>query len=95
MNPEAMENVKVYFDKKLGVNNNIKFCSDGYTALEKADCLAILTEWSIFRTPDFDKMRAQLIQPIIFDGRNLYDIEVLENQGFYYNSIGRKTVLLT
>lgn len=94
--PEAMANVSEYFNEKLGeLSNNITYSSDTYSALENADSLAILTEWSIFRTPDFSRIKSLLSSPVIFDGRNLYDTQVLENQDFYYDSIGRKLVLST
>ncbi len=94
--PEAMENVKEYFNGELeNYSGKLSFCTDAYHALDKADCLAILTEWSIFRTPDFAQMKSLLLSPTIFDGRNLYDSQVVASQGFYYNSIGRKLVLST
>lgn len=84
--PEAMNNVKeIYGDK-------ITFCDDQYEALDGADCLAIVTEWSVFRTPDFDRMKDALAQPVVFDGRNLYDLRRMVEAGFYYDSIGRGTV---
>jgi len=84
--PEAMPNVK----KLLG--DKITFAKDRYTALENADALLIVTEWPVFRTPDFDFMREKLKAPVIFDGRNLYDLDRMKDCGFYYSSIGRKTV---
>ena len=63
-----------------------------YEVTKDADALVISTEWSIFRTPNFNKIKQNLNQPVIFDGRNLYDIEDLKKEGFYYSSIGRKTV---
>lgn len=84
--PEAMENVaRVYGDK-------IHFATNMYEACENADFLAIATEWSVFRTPDFDKIKSLLKQPLIFDGRNLYDLETLVEAGFSYFSIGRKQI---
>ena len=81
--PEAMDNMKsIYQDR-------IVFASDMYTALAKADALAIVTEWSVFRMPDFEQMKQLMRQLVIFDGRNLYDEDVLREQGFYYESIGR------
>ena len=65
---------------------------DQYEALIGADALAILTEWSVFRTPSFEVMKSLLNNPIIFDGRNLYDIDSMTDKGFYYESIGRNTV---
>lgn len=84
--PEAMDNVK----KLLG--DKIKFVNDHYEALKDADALVIATEWSVFRTPDFRKVAANLKSKVIFDGRNLYDLKQMENLGFYYNSIGRKLI---
>ena len=63
-----------------------------YEATKNADALIICTEWSIFRTPDFNKLKSNLNQPVIFDGRNLYDIKDVKAEGFYYNSIGRQAV---
>jgi UDPglucose 6-dehydrogenase len=60
-----------------------------YDALEGADCLAIMTEWSEFRTPDFDKIAATLREKTIFDGRNVYDLEQMKELSFHYVSIGR------
>lgn len=84
--PEAMDNVKA----KLG--DAIEFASSMYGATENTDALIICTEWSIFRTPNFNKLRENLANPIIFDGRNLYDVEEMEKEGFTYFSIGRKEV---
>jgi len=81
--PEAMDNVKEIYEDK------IHFCESQYEALESADVLAIVTEWQVFRTPDFDKMKALLINPAIFDGRNVYDVDRMRKMGFYYESIGR------
>ena len=63
-----------------------------YEALKGADCLVIATEWGEFRTPDFDKMAAMLREPVIFDGRNVYDVEQMKALGFQYASIGRPKV---
>ncbi len=83
--PEAMENVKKE-------NNAIDFCTTQYEALEEADALIICTEWSVFRTPDFTRMESLMNDKIIFDGRNLYDLDTMKNKGFYYQSIGRPLV---
>ncbi len=84
--PEAMENVKEL------IGDKIDYASDEYTALNGVDALLICTEWGIFRNPDFDKMEKLMNDKVIFDGRNLFDNEEMNNKGFYYNSIGRKTV---
>jgi len=84
--PEAMENVK----KTIG--EVIHYANDPYDALQDADALIIATEWALFRTPDFDKMKELMKEKVIFDGRNLYDLQRMAEQGFYYNSMGRETV---
>ncbi|WP_299382933.1 UDP-glucose/GDP-mannose dehydrogenase family protein [uncultured Lacinutrix sp.] len=81
--PEAMPNVK----RRLG--DKITYKESMYEALENADALVICTEWSIFRTPDVDKMKEAMNGSVIFDGRNLYDVKDIENEGFKYISIGR------
>ncbi|MEM6685809.1 MAG: UDP-glucose/GDP-mannose dehydrogenase family protein [Bacteroidota bacterium] len=85
--PEAMDNVQ----RKLG--DKLEYADSMYEAIENTDALIICTEWSIFRTPNFQKLREKLNQPIIFDGRNLYDVAEMEREGFTYFSIGRKEVL--
>lgn len=84
--PEAMDNVKAAY------NGQVQMAQDQYEALIGADALAIVTEWSVFRTPSFDVMKQLLKNPVIFDGRNLYDVEVMSEKGFYYESIGRNVV---
>ena len=84
--PEAMVNVKQLFGDK------ISYCNSQYEALENADALVIATEWSEFRTPDFERMRELMNQAVIFDGRNLFDLEQMRKSGFYYVSIGRQKV---
>jgi nucleotide sugar dehydrogenase len=84
--PEAMDNVKRIFGEK------INFAKSQYDALEGADALVIVTEWSEFRNPDFARVQNMLKQPMIFDGRNVYTLEKMQELGFYYESIGRKTV---
>ena len=85
--PEAMENVK-----KI-VGDSIMYCANQYDALEGADALLIATEWPVFRAPDFGKIKGLLKENVIFDGRNLYDLTNMRDNEFYYESIGRKTVL--
>jgi UDPglucose 6-dehydrogenase len=85
--PEAMNNVEaIYKDKVI-------FSENAYDALIDKDALIIATEWGAFRNPDFDKMKDLLAAPKIFDGRNLFDLEEMSGRGFYYESIGRETVL--
>ena len=84
--PEAMENVKVLYGDK------ISFVENEYDALKDADALIIATEWSIFRNPDFNKIGDILKDKVIFDGRNLFEVEDMNDKGFFYESIGRKTI---
>jgi UDPglucose 6-dehydrogenase len=84
--PEAMANVKNILGDK------ISYADDQYQALQDADALLIITEWSVFRTPDFDKLEQGLKAKVIFDGRNLYDLQKMIDCGYYYNSIGRKLI---
>ena len=84
--PEAMNNVKVLYSGK------INFTDHQYDALHDADALVIATEWSEFRTPDFGKMVSLLKNKVIFDGRNLFDLNKMEELGFHYESVGRKIV---
>lgn len=83
--PEAMENVKGVFGDKIA------YAADEYHALQGADALIICTEWSVFRTPDFQELEV-LKDKVIFDGRNLYDVAQMQGMGFYYSSIGREVV---
>ena len=84
--PEAMENVEGVFGDK------IYFAKDEYDALDGADALMIMTEWPVFRTPEFDKLESLMNNKIIFDGRNLYELSQMEELGFTYYSVGRATV---
>lgn len=84
--PEAMNNVKNLIGDKITYANN------EYEALENADALLICTEWGIFRNPDFDRVSSLLKDKVIFDGRNLFDLEEMNELGFYYSSIGRKNI---
>ena len=84
--PEAMNNVSYQ------IGDKITYANDHYEALDGADALLILTEWSAFRTPDFDQMEKLLKSKVIFDGRNLYNLDSMIDRGFYYNSIGRKVI---
>lgn len=84
--PEAMANVKALLGSK------IKYARDQYNSLKEADALLIVTEWSEFRNPDFERMVKNLKSKVVFDGRNVYSLEKMEELDFYYNSIGRKIV---
>ncbi|MBD8017583.1 UDP-glucose dehydrogenase family protein [Kaistella pullorum] len=82
----AEQNVR----KILG--DKIKYATDMYSALENADCLLIATEWSEFQNPNFEMMAEQMKNKAIFDGRNMFALEQVESTGFFYKSIGRKTI---
>ena len=70
----------------------VTFCETNYDALEGADALLIITEWSEFRRPNFTKVSQSLKAPVIFDGRNLFEPTKMHRLGFVYHSIGRPTV---
>lgn len=84
--PEAMENVKSIMADKA------TFCESSYDALEGADFLVIATEWPEFRTPDFSKIQSLLKDKVIFDGRNLFELDTVKKHGFTYYSIGRSDI---
>ncbi len=69
--------------------DSVEFFSDEYRALDGADALVIHTEWAVYRSPDFTRMAELLANPIVFDGRNLYDPDRMQSRGFEYTSIGR------
>ncbi len=82
--PVALHEARKIFKKK------ITLMEDGYEALRGADALAVVTEWNEFRTPDFQKMKKIMKNPVIFDGRNIYNQEELKKMGFTYYGIGRR-----
>ena len=81
--PQAQRAARAVFGSR------ITLAAHGYDALKRADALGILTEWNEFREPDFSRMRALMRDPVIFDGRNLFDSEQMLTHGFRYHSIGR------
>ncbi len=83
--PQAMEEAQKIFGKRA----DIAYCTSPEEALEGADALVILTEWRLFRSPDFTKIKQTLLAPVIFDGRNIYDPYKLVQMGFTYYGIGR------
>lgn len=83
--PEAMDNVEQIMGDKL------TYAGSQYEALKEVDALCIVTEWSAFRTPDYDRMKAAMHTPLIYDGRNIFDPEDMQEMGFEYHSIGRPT----
>ena len=85
--PEAMPNVKAQ------IGDQVRYGENQYDVLEKADALIIATEWNEFRTPNFLKMVTSMKNKVIFDGRNLFDINAIRELGFYYESIGRATAV--
>jgi UDPglucose 6-dehydrogenase len=84
--PEALNEARKLFGERVTYHRM------NYEALEGADALLIVTEWNEFRRPDFPRMKRLLRRPIIFDGRNLYDPEVMREHGFSYFPIGRAVV---
>ncbi|HNP53686.1 MAG TPA: UDP-glucose/GDP-mannose dehydrogenase family protein [Ferruginibacter sp.] len=84
--PEAVNNTREIF------NDRIVFADNQYAALENADALIIATEWNEFRTPDFEQMISLLKDKVIFDGRNLFDLERMRALGFHYESVGRQSI---
>ncbi|MHC4844059.1 MAG: UDP-glucose dehydrogenase family protein, partial [Planctomycetota bacterium] len=95
---EAGFSIKAY-DPEASANaqselkRNLQICSDGYEALQDTDALVILTDWQEFRNPDFNRIADSLKNPLIFDGRNLYDLDTVKQAGLEYHSIGRPSVL--
>lgn len=84
--PEAMKNVKNL------IGDKITYGEDAYKILDNADFLLIATEWSVFRTPEFETIATKLKNKLIFDGRNLYDLQTMKDLGFTYYSVGRSKV---
>ncbi|GAB1397489.1 MAG TPA: UDP-glucose/GDP-mannose dehydrogenase family protein [Saprospiraceae bacterium] len=84
--PEAMDNVKKIYGDKLSYTDN------AYAAAKDANALAIITEWSEFRNPDFERLASLMADKIIFDGRNVYELEQMAETGFHYESIGREII---
>ncbi|MFT5858733.1 MAG: UDPglucose 6-dehydrogenase [Flavobacteriaceae bacterium] len=85
--PEAADNVR------NSIGDKVTYVEDQYSVLENCDALLIATEWGIFKNPDFQRVKSLLKEPLIFDGRNMYELDRMKREGFYYNSIGRQTIL--
>jgi UDPglucose 6-dehydrogenase len=83
--PEAMEECRRIY----GERDDLVYCENQQETLQSADALVVVTEWQVFRSPDFDHIKQTLSAPVIFDGRNIYDPERLKSQGFAYYAIGR------
>jgi UDPglucose 6-dehydrogenase len=93
---EAGGHVKAYdpvatHEAQRIVGDKITFCTDPYDAIDAADALLIITEWSEFKLPDFDKISQSLNHKVIFDGRNIYDFKEMKELGFDYFCVGLKT----
>jgi UDPglucose 6-dehydrogenase len=86
--PEA----NVTFREKFGNHTNVEYFDSNYDALKGADALVICTEWNAFRQPNFKKIKAELVSPVIFDGRNIYEVADMRAHGFTYYSVGRPAV---
>ena len=84
--PAAIENAKFY------LKDTLEYSQDQYGMLKDADALLMLTEWNEFRNPDFEKISYLLKNKIIFDGRNIFEVKKMEELGYVYHSIGRKTI---
>ena len=82
--PEANHHVRAVFGDRIEISDEM------YSVLDNADALAIITEWSVFRSPDFEQMMQQMKNPLIFDGRNVFEPEKVREKGFDYFSIGRE-----
>ncbi len=86
--PKAMEETRRIY----GERSDLVYCESPEDALVGADALVVMTEWNVFRSPDFAQIRSQLSAPVVFDGRNVYDPEILRAAGFDYYAIGRRPV---
>ena len=84
--PEAMDNVNSI------IGDKINYAENEYSALQDADALLICTEWGIFRNPDFNRIKTLMNDAVIFDGRNLFEMDEMSERGFYYSSIGRNLI---
>ena len=84
--PKAMEEAQHFY---LKGNDRVTYCSSKYDTLKGADAMILLTEWKEFRSPDFEELKTQLKNPVIFDGRNQYNSEYLINKGFEHFQIGK------
>jgi len=78
-------------ERQYSTNSNVSFTSDPYSAAENADALAIMTEWKMFRNPDFGQLKSKLRNPVIFDGRNIFEPGHMSELGFSYHGIGRQS----
>lgn len=85
--PKAMDEAQHFYLKDV---SNVSYCNSKYETLQGADAMILLTEWKEFRSPDFEELKQQLNEPIIFDGRNQYNSQMMQDLGFEYFQIGKK-----
>ena len=85
--PKAMDAIRAVY----GDRDDLELVDDPYDAIPGADALVVVTEWKAFWSPDFERIRDGLVQPVIFDGRNIYDPAELAELGFEHRAIGRPT----
>lgn len=86
--PQAMENVR----HEYSGNERLQFAKDEYEAMDGADAMIVITNWKEFSSPDWVRVKKLLKEPVIFDGRNMYNVAEMKSRGFYYDSLGRKLV---
>jgi UDPglucose 6-dehydrogenase len=82
--PKAMHSAREVFGTR------VRYFEDSYAAADGADALVVMTEWLMYRTPDFDRLRRALKSPVLVDARNLYDPERMKALGFRYDAMGRR-----
>ena len=85
--PKAMDEAKHFYLKDVP---NVSYFNSKYETLQGADAMILLTEWKEFRSPDFEELKQQLNEPVIFDGRNQYNYQLMQELGFEYFQIGKK-----
>jgi UDPglucose 6-dehydrogenase len=85
--PEATDNFRKMYDL-----NNITYCNSMYDAVKNADALIIVTDWNEFKMPDFEKVKCLMRSPVVFDGRNLYNVQKVHEKGFEYFGLGRNII---
>ena len=85
--PKAMNEARHFYLKDVP---HVSYFSSKYETLQGADAMILLTEWKEFRSPDFEELRQQLKKPIVFDGRNQYNSQMMQDLGFEYFQIGKK-----
>jgi len=88
--PVAMENARRELPAAWFANGQLRMVEDQYEAIRDVDALALVTEWKPFRHPDFGRMRSLMRNPVIFDGRNQYDLRAMKESGFEYHGVGRE-----